>query len=125
MAQILVVDDDPDFRTFVRTLLEREGHTVREAADGVGAEKTDTELPADIIILDVHMPKRDGIETLRSLKARGRAAKIVMMGGGCRLCQIDYLPIAERLGADATLPKPFENEALLRTIAELLPLPVR
>lgn len=125
MAQILVVDDDPDFRTFVRTLLEREGHTVREAADGVGAEKTDTELAADIIILDVHMPKRDGIETLRSFKARGRPGKIVMMGGGCRLCQIDYLPIAERLGADATLPKPFEHEALLRTIAGLLPLPVR
>lgn len=120
MARILVVDDDLNFRTVLRSLLEREGHTVREAADGHAAEQADAESPADILILDVHMPQRDGIETLRSFKTRGRPAKIVMTSGGCHLCQIDYLPIVSRLGADATLAKPFQREELLQTLSDLL-----
>lgn len=123
MAQILVVDDDLEVRLALRTMLESAGHQVAEAADGAAAESADAERPAEIIILDVHMPERDGIETLRSLRKRGREAKIVMIGGGCSLCRGDFLPMARRLGADATISKPIDRDMLLRALTGLLPEP--
>lgn len=123
MARVLIADDDRELRAALRRILEGEGHTVREAGDGVAAEHADNDLPADILVVDVHMPHRDGIETLRSFRKRARPAKIVVTSesGGCRLCRVDYLPMAQRLGADATLRKPYERDEVLQTMARLLP----
>lgn len=125
MARILIADDDPEMRATLRRILESGGHTVREAGDGHAAEQADHDLPADILLVDVHMPHCDGIETLRSFRKRARPAKIVMTsnGGGCRICQVDYLPMAQRLGADATLRKPYERDEVVQTLARLLPEP--
>lgn len=121
LARVLVVDDDADERRMIRQALKDSGHEVREAADGYAAELADEAAPADILILDVHMPNQDGIETLRSFRRRGRQTRIVMIGGGCALCQVDFLPMARRLGADATLRKPVAREDLLGALAGLLP----
>jgi CheY-like chemotaxis protein len=120
VAHILLVDDNSQERSLTRRVLEDQGHTVSEVADGHAAELADSDRPADVLILDVHMPRRDGLETLRSFRKRGRPAKIIMTGGVCMRCQVDFLPIAQRLGADATLRKPLEREALLCAVALVL-----
>lgn len=122
MARIIIADEDSRLRAELCRILEGEGHTVCDVADGAAAEQADSGTPADIFILDIHMPHRDGLETLRSLRKRGRTAAIIMTAGAtCRLCQVDYLPMAERLGADATLRKPFSREAVLGVLARLRP----
>lgn len=120
MAHIVVVDDNPEDRFRARRILEEQGHTVRETADGHAAELADDQRPADVLILEMHTRRRDGLETLRSFRQRGRPAKIIMTGGMCTRCRVDFLPVAQRLGADATLRKPLEREELLRTVALVL-----
>lgn len=65
MARILVIDDDGQVRGAIRRILERAGHTVLDAADGEMGMRAHREGPADLIITDIFMPERDGIETIR------------------------------------------------------------
>jgi DNA-binding response OmpR family regulator len=120
MARILVVDDDRSVRQAMRYALEAEGYEVTEAENGRLGEEAHRSRPADVIVLDMHMPIRDGIETLMSLRRAGIKPKVVMVGGDCRLCQTDFLPMVRTLGADATLQKPFVADLLLRVVEDLL-----
>ncbi|MBI2970532.1 MAG: response regulator, partial [Gammaproteobacteria bacterium] len=68
MARILVVDDYADFREVVRLLLERQGHEVLEAEDGIEAVQVCRNSHPDLVILDIFMPGKDGIETLWEIR---------------------------------------------------------
>jgi CheY-like chemotaxis protein len=120
MARILVIDDEVQIRTMLRQLLERSGYDVADAPDGNVAMKLHREEPADLIITDIIMPSKDGIETVCELTRAFPEVKIIAMSGGGSLSAEEYLDMAKRLGANRTLTKPIEKEDLLEAIRELL-----
>ncbi|MEJ2657360.1 MAG: response regulator [Desulfobacterales bacterium] len=120
MATILIIDDDEQFRTMLRQLIERNGHEVKEASEGKEGIKVYRESPTDLIITDLIMPGKDGIETIQELKKDFPDIKIIAISGGGRLGPQDYLHLAKMLGAKRTLTKPIELPELLKAIEELL-----
>ncbi len=122
MAQILVIDDEPLSRGFMATCLRRAGHTVIDAGDGAeGLSKLRT-TPIDVVVTDIFMPGRDGIEVVRELRSRRPRLPVVAVSGGSRLLGEDFLPTARALGAAATLGKPFSGADLVGIVGSLLPV---
>jgi len=120
MAKILIIDDDDQFRTMLRQLLERNGYEIKEASGGKEGIKLYRESPTDLIITDLIMPGKDGIETIQEFKKDFPGIKIIAISGGGRLGPQDYLHLAKMLGAQQTLAKPIELPELLKAINELL-----
>jgi two-component system, chemotaxis family, chemotaxis protein CheY len=120
MARILVMEDDPSFRNAVRVVLEAAGYEVIEAADGAVGLRLHREQGADLVLVDIFMPERDGLEVIRTLKIEAPGAKIIAMSGGGTTLKISLLDEAAALGASRILSKPFHPSALLKAIRELL-----
>jgi DNA-binding response OmpR family regulator len=120
MARILVIDDDGLLRDAVRVTLQAAGYEVIEAADGEAALQLQRERGADLFLVDIFMPERDGLEVIRELRVRDPRAKIVAMSGGGRSGLIDVLGAAAAFGASRTLSKPFLPRDLLTAVRELL-----
>jgi two-component system, chemotaxis family, chemotaxis protein CheY len=120
MARILIVDDDPVLRRALRDVLEAAGYDVTDAADGDAALRSYGERGADLVLVDLFMPKRDGLEVIQTLRAAIPRPLIVAMSGGGRIGQIEVLRAAAAFGAARTLRKPFEWRDLLATTRELL-----
>lgn len=115
--EVLVVDDEPLVRGTLTKMLKRAGHNVLEAEDGVKAlEVFETHNP-DLMICDIIMPNMEGIETLREVKKNHPKVKVIVISGGARTGSLNYLSVAEKLGADAVMDKPFGSKKLLDTIA--------
>jgi CheY-like chemotaxis protein len=120
--RVLVVDDDPSVRSFLRDGLEFEGYEVLEAADGRTGERLYRERPADVAILDIFLPEQNGLTTMLRLRADfPNAAIIVISGGGGFERRLDYLTEAQALGATRTIRKPFGLSDILRAVNEVLP----
>ena len=120
MPNILIIDDDNQFRTMLRKMVERNGYEVVEASDGKEGIKLYRKNPTDLIITDLIMPEKDGIETIQELRKDFPDVKIIAISGGGRLGPHDYLHLAKMLGAQRTLTKPIELDELLKAIEELL-----
>ncbi|MBF0549975.1 MAG: response regulator [Deltaproteobacteria bacterium] len=120
MAHILIVDDDTQVRDMLRQMLEREGHQVSEAADGGKAIKCYREFPADLVITDILMPEKDGLETILGLKREFSDVKIIALSGGGQVAPKNYLLMAQKLGAQRILTKPVERKEMLGAVRELL-----
>ena len=120
MARILLIEDDDQMRKMLRQMLERSGYEVDEAADGRVGINLHKESPADLIITDLIMPDKEGIETILELKQGYPELKIIAISGGGQLDPEAYLRMAQRAGALHTLAKPFEREDLLYAVKELL-----
>ena len=120
MARVLVVDDQDLVREAVRVALEGAGHEVGEAENGDQGLALQKEQLFDIIITDILMPVKEGIETIIQLKKEFKDLKIIAISGGGRIKNTDYLKLAKRLGADKALSKPFSNEELLLAVDECL-----
>jgi CheY-like chemotaxis protein len=123
MARILVVDDEQQIRLMLRQMLERLGHVVAEAAGGNQAVRSYREDPADIVIMDLIMPDKEGIETITEIRRDYPDARIVAMSGGGRMGPDNYLELASRLGAQRTLAKPFSMGDIQEVIEDLLKTP--
>ena len=117
MARILVVDDNATLAGAIRRILERSGHEIRVAPTGLEGARQYREQPADLVLLDVHMPGMDGIEVLAQLRAIAPTLPVIMMSGGVQTRNLDLLGDAVLLGAFATLAKPFSIEELLGVVA--------
>jgi len=120
MKHILVVDDDPQVRSMLVRFLKSSGFEVSEAEDGGEALRIISSSEIDLIILDLIMPGKEGLETLMTLRKSGNTSKVIAVSGGAKSVSTDFLPVAQKLGADAILRKPFRIETLLNTIQELL-----
>jgi DNA-binding response OmpR family regulator len=120
MARILVVDDDISFRKMLRLTLSRSGHAVCEARDGDEALEVIREAPVDLVMTDLIMPGREGIETITALRREFPGLKIIAMSGGGRATACQYLSIARAIGAHRTLAKPFSNDEMVAAIAAVL-----
>lgn len=120
MATILVTDDEALVRLTLRKILEKEGHCVLEAGNGAQASAVTAEISIDLLITDIIMPEREGIETIMALRKTQPQLRILAISGGGRSASLDYLTTAELLGANATLSKPFGKDALLAVVKTLL-----
>jgi CRP/FNR family transcriptional regulator, polysaccharide utilization system transcription regulator len=124
MAKVLVIEDDHDLRETICRGLRRAGHDPIEARNGrEGVVLAALHLPA-LVITDIAMPERDGIEAIVELRERRAASAIIAMSGMTGRAGFDPLRDAQMLGADAVFMKPFALEQLLAT-AEMLLEPFR
>ena len=114
--RILLIDDDALLRQTIRKMLESAGHEVVEAENGRIGLDAFRKQAIDAVVTDIIMPQKEGIETIRDIRALNPAVRIVAISGGGRTHQMDFLNIAAKLGASATLSKPFRKEALLACV---------
>lgn len=120
MGRILLIDDDDAVRTAMRMVLERAGHAVTVAPDGVHGLRLYREEPFDLVITDLYMPEKEGIETIQELRAERADVPILAVSGGLLGDKEGPLTDAALFGANATLAKPFSNDELVAKVAELL-----
>lgn len=118
-ARVLVVDDHQDTRDLLFVVLKTEGYDVVLAADGEEALARYRERPADVVLLDMFMPRKDGVTTIRELRAEFSAVTIVAMSGDAESWH-DALVEARGAGAQLTLRKPLEPWVLLRALEGLM-----
>jgi len=120
MATILVIDDEAMVRTTMTKILGSAGHTVVEAENGRAGLAAASRTGFDLALVDILMPEKEGIETIMELRRDHPGVKILAMSGGGRVKSVDFLQLAKKLGADATLKKPVPMKALLAAVAQLL-----
>lgn len=121
MKKILIIDDDDIFRSMLHQLLERSGYEVFEAEDGRRGYQLFQKHTPHLIITDIVMPEKEGIETIREIRGQNETIPIIAVSGGGRLHPDSYLPLAQAMGAQKTFSKPFDNHDFLSAVAELLP----
>ncbi len=120
MATVLVIDDEPAMRRLLARTLTANHHIVIEAADGrAGVAAAAANKPA-VVITDILMPEKEGIETIREIHEHVPGAKIIAISGGGLSRNMLFLDLAQALGADATLAKPFQPADLIKTVDALL-----
>ena len=120
MPRILLVDDDDAFRKVMRLTLVEMGYTVVEARNGREALERFEQEPAELMLTDLIMPEKEGIEPLMELRAKHPAVKIIAFSGGGRMNASACLRMAKMMGADRTLAKPFSSAGLAAVLDELL-----
>lgn len=111
-AKILIVDDEPQIRTLLRATLGRAGYSVVEASSGREALNAKGIDKPDLILLDLGLPDRDGLELVSVLRAEPRSALIVVSARD----QTEQKVAALDLGADDYVTKPFDTEELLARV---------
>ena len=116
MVRILVVDDEELSRFTIREILESAGHEVSEAGNGNKAIAMQKSTPFDLVITDIIMPEKEGVETIIELKKDYPDLKIIGMSGGGRTRNMDFLELAKQFGAERILSKPFVEEDLMECV---------
>jgi len=120
MATILVIDDEEEIRNILQTILEEAGHEVSLAVDGAEGISLYREEPTDIVITDLIMPGKEGIETIRDLRAQFPQVKIIAMSGRGGSYTNANLDRAVMTGADRSVAKPFGVSDILQVVGELV-----
>jgi two-component system chemotaxis response regulator CheY len=118
-AHILVIDDDPFFRSLLRVHLAQAGYAVQVAEDAVEGGKALLQSEFDLVVCDVNMPFLTGLELVSLLRASEETASIPVVFASSH-SDAKTLMEAEKLGAAGYLVKPFQSEQLLETIASCL-----
>jgi DNA-binding NtrC family response regulator len=120
MAKILVVDDDPQIIRMLEKLLKKEGHEVFSACDGMEAKDRWDENSPDLLITDIVMPQKEGLDLILEVQRERPDLKVIAISGGDRIEPEYYLELAQIIGAYKTLVKPFNPKDLLKAVNELL-----
>ena len=118
--KVLVVDDDPEIIEFVREALSPQGFEVLSAESGEQGLRVAVRDAVDVILMDILMPGKDGLETIMDLRRRQNPARIIAMSGGGSFHLANALTWAEKMGAHRTLRKPFTPQELLVAVREAL-----
>lgn len=120
MTLVLVIDDDHQQTRFVSKALEVAGFDTMAARDGAEGMMMLREFRPQLVITDLIMPVMEGIETIVEIRRTSPAMKIIAMSGGMQRGGMDFLEAATKLGADATLRKPFRIAELLDVVDDVL-----
>lgn len=122
MKRILLIDDDPNFLASLlrSSRAQRLEWEIATAENGVHAMRLAREEAFDVVVTDILMPEKEGLETIQELRQACPATRIVAMSGGSRRVGIDVLQIARILGAEHVLPKPFLPEELFALMRSML-----
>jgi len=120
MAKIYVFDDEPSILFMIKKMLEKAGHEVDIALNGKeGMELFEKNKP-DLLITDIIMPEKEGLETIFELRKRYPELKIIAISGGGRISPDGYLPGAKLLGANMVFQKPLDQKEFLQAVSLLL-----
>ncbi len=120
MTRVLVIDDYDHFRIVLTMILEDAGYDVQSASNGKIGLRQFSESPVDVVVTDIVMPEKEGLETIVELRRMSRDVKIIALSGGGMVGPDTYLETAKMLGADRVFRKPIAQEDLLAAIAELM-----
>jgi DNA-binding response OmpR family regulator len=120
MMKVLVIDDDAAVRATIVAILKHQGYAVVTAEDGDRGMAVFRAEKPDLVITDIIMPEKEGIQTIMEMRAARPDGKIIAMSGGGRSGNIDFLKIAQQLGADDAIAKPFDPDDLRRLVARCL-----
>ena len=120
MASILLIDDENSIRRMFRTLLQSRGYTILEAADGNVAMQVLRERSVDLVITDIFMPSKDGLEVIKELRRGHPSTKIIALSGGNRRVGLEALSVAKLMGAAYVFDKPVDIFQSLEAIDTLL-----
>jgi CheY-like chemotaxis protein len=120
MAKILVIDDDPSILAMLKRMLEKAGYEVNIASNGnEGLEMIECCLP-DLLVTDIVMPEKEGLELIFYLRKKNPGLKIVAISGGGRFNYEGYLTSAKYLGADLIFQKPLVHKEFVQAISDLI-----
>jgi DNA-binding response OmpR family regulator len=130
MPSVLVIDDEPAIRDSIRQVLTRRGFEVATAGDGIAGVERYLQNPPDVLIVDIMMPRSDGIAVIKKVRAAHPGARIIAITGGGNFGPLGYRPaaavtegcllLASQSGADAVMTKPFHRRDLIATVHGLL-----
>lgn len=120
MAQILIVDDEIYIRELIRKALNTHGHSVIEAENGHEALKSLHEHKIDIVIIDLVMPQKGGLETLMEIRDYNPELKIIIISGKIETSSDSIQMLATQFNVEAVLAKPFDIDEMLKTVGGLL-----
>ena len=120
MHRILVIEDEKTVRDVIKKILEKQNYIVDVAENGKIGLGLYNKNPADVVITDLFMPEKDGIETLKEILTCNCEAKCIMISGNFFCNGVNYRKIAEKLGAVYTFPKPLNFQELIVSVEHLL-----
>jgi two-component system response regulator VanR len=120
MARILIVDDFEFARRSIQTILKARGYETLVASDGVEATEKIKSNRIDLLIIDVVMPKKGGIEALMECRNELQGVKKIIITGNVSKESEAFISLTKAVGVDETLHKPFKREELIRTVARLI-----
>jgi DNA-binding response OmpR family regulator len=121
--QILVIEDDFAVRELILQTLSKAGYQVIAAGDGVEGLNLFREKNPALVITDIVMPQKEGLQTIIELRQQSPDVKVIAMSGGGRYCNADYLKLAKKFGARRTVSKPFMRDEMLAAVKEVLAEP--
>lgn len=120
MKKILIIDDEPTILLMMKKMIERAGYEVDLASNGLNGIAMLKNISFDLVITDIIMPEKEGLEIISELRRDYPDIKIIAISGGGRLSPEGYLVSADLLGADRVLKKPFERKDLITAINDLI-----
>src|SRR5262249_40408720 len=118
MARILIIDDEPVTRAMLQEMLQQAGHETVSAVNGAEGLKQYHDKPSDLVITDLFMPEKDGLEVIKELRMQFPAVAIIAMSG--KAVAGKMLSVAQALGAVEVLQKPFTSVELLSIVDKVL-----
>jgi DNA-binding response OmpR family regulator len=120
MSTILVVDDELELRVSLSRFLQRSGYEVFTAANGHEGIALTRFIRVNVVVTDILMPEKEGLETIRQLRREFPGLKLIAVSGGGVVDPVNYLSLARKLGVDRTFAKPFSFFELGAAIRELI-----
>jgi DNA-binding response OmpR family regulator len=123
MRSVLLIDDDLELLRQMATAFVQAGYRVHVAPDGEAGLAHFSATPTDLVVTDIVMPNREGIETIVALKKANPAVKVLAISGGYRVAPADFLSLARHVGADGGLAKPFRLAELTALAGQVLGRP--
>jgi DNA-binding NtrC family response regulator len=120
MGKILVIDDEPYILLMLKKMLERAGYLVELANNGRDGMELFKKEAADLVITDIIMPDKEGLELILEMKKNRPELKIIAMSGGGRISPESYLECARHFGAERVFQKPFKQKELVSAVNELM-----
>lgn len=120
MKHVLIIDDEYDITRFLAGILEDAGYKTTVAENGRKGIQRFRQDPADLVIADIFMPDKDGIEVICELRKEFPQVRLIAISGGGQTGKIDFLPVAQKLGAHYTLHKPIKSKELLQLVGKAL-----
>jgi len=119
MKKILVIDDEPHILLMLKKMLERAGYEIDIASNGMEGLELFKKSPTDLVITDIIMPEKEGLETIREMKRLQSGLKIIAMSGGGKITADNYLQTAKFFGASRILEKPFTQQQMVEAVKDL------
>ena len=121
MKKILIIDDESYILLMLKKMLERAGYEVDLASNGREGMDLFNKETADLVITDIIMPDKEGLELIIEMKRQRPNLKIIAMSGGGRISPDSYLECATHFGAEKVFQKPFRQKELVSAVRELIP----